>query len=100
MPTSHQGLTRWLQNRPAWDERLDVSDVFHNDDLTLEAKRDAIVDRIKRTRWYRRSDEYDTLREIVEELSEVEDVEGFDCVWDALYDEADTGMWRVWVNTF
>lgn len=87
--------------------RVDVSDVFHNDDLTFEQKRDAIVARIKRLPAYKQAEasyadpdsDYDKdLYNLVDEMSDVDDVQHFDFVWSAFYDWADYA--RVWVKTF
>lgn len=79
-----------------WDHRLNLADVFHNDDLTFEAKRDEIVHRIKAARFYRDDDW--TLWSVVDELADTTDTDDFDNVWDAFYDWADAH--RVWVETF
>ena len=84
---------------PSWAGKLDVSDVFHNDDLTFIEKRDAIVARIKATRWYKNADphEFDGLHDVVENLATEETADDFDYWWDQLYDIADVD--RIWINT-
>lgn len=78
-----------------WTHRLHLGDVFHNDDMTFEARRGAIVRRIKAARFY--SDDNWTLWSVVDELADTTDPEDFDNVWDAFYDWADSN--RVWVDT-
>jgi hypothetical protein len=65
--------------------------------MTFEQRRDAIVAHLRGTSWFKSKDEYDDLPQIVEELSEVENVTDFDVVWSAIYDEADYD--RVWIET-
>ena len=80
-----------------WDYKLDVSDVFHDDDLTLEQKRDKIVARIKAAPFFDPDDL--ELDELVDELSQVDDEPYFDLVWNAFYDWCDIGK-RVWIETW
>ena len=99
------------QGNPTWSGTLNLTDVFHNDDLTFTEKRDKIVARIKRLRRYRtatdivenhpESDDYydaDNLLSLVEELGDVETVADFDTVFDGFYDWADQA--RIWVKTW
>ena len=79
-----------------WGHRLNLGDVFHDDDLTFEAKRDEIVCRIKAARWYDEDDT--TLWSLVDELADTEHIDEFDVVWDHLYDWFDAE--RVWVVTW
>jgi hypothetical protein len=79
-----------------WTYRLNIKDVFHDDNRTIIQKRDEIVRRIKRASFYNEDDTM--LFDIVDELSGVEDVEEFDFVWSRFYDWADGK--RVWVETF
>jgi hypothetical protein len=81
----------------AWDHELRLGDVFHNEEMTFEDRRDAIVARIRKARWY---DEDDiALWEAVDGLANAEDTDEFDAWWDAFYDWCDAGK-RVWVETF
>ena len=107
----HQLATaRRAQGRPSWEGRLNLTDVFHNDALTLTQKRDAIVARIKHLAAYKRaadivvnhmdSDDYwdaESIVELVDEMAVVETVKDFDAVWDAFYDWADEA--RIWIAT-
>jgi hypothetical protein len=81
--------------RQPWLHTLTLTDVFHNDDLTLEEKRDAIVRRIKAAPWY--SEDDDDLYWLVDELADVDTDSYFDAVFNAFYDWADDH--RVWVET-
>jgi len=84
--------------KPRWSEKVNVADVFHDDDLGLAEKRDAIAARIKATRWYRSQDEFSPLHEAVLGLSDAEDEDEFNGWCDEIYDLADWD--RVWIGTF
>lgn len=84
--------------KPTWAHKINLADVFHNDEMTFEEKRDAIVRRIRATTWFKDYDEYDDLPQLVEELADAEDTDAFDGVWDCIYDIADAD--RVWIATF
>lgn len=89
---------RRRQGKPIWDRAIRLADVFHNDALTFEQRRDAIVKRIRNSGWLDGKDEFDDLVMAVEELAETDDVKWFDTVWNAIYDHADYD--RVWIATF
>ncbi|MFC4373311.1 hypothetical protein ACFO5K_04280 [Nocardia halotolerans] len=83
-----------------WDEKVDLSATFHNPDMTFIERRDAIVARLKRTRWFKTADqhEFDGVHDIIaEHLAHAEDTEEWDGWWDELYDLADYA--RVWIGT-
>lgn len=97
---AHQLATeRRRQGKPIWAGRLNVGDLFHNDDLTFIEKRDAIVARIKATRWYKDADphQWEGLHDVVENLATEESPDDFDYWWDQLYDIADVD--RIWIET-
>jgi hypothetical protein len=97
---SHRAATELRrQGKPIWAETLRLGDVFHNDDMPFIERRDAIVARIKATRWYKGADplEFDGLVDIVENLATEGAVEDFDYWWDELYDLADRD--RIWIET-
>ena len=76
-----------------WIHRLDVGDVFHNDDLTFPEKRDEMVRRIRAlpiisTR----------LSDIADNLAAAETPDEWDDPWDDFYDYADER--RIWVATW
>jgi hypothetical protein len=86
--------------KPIWSEKIDLKDVFHDKSITFEQRRDAIVARLKMSRWYIDADpdELDGVREIIDcHLAEAEDVDEFDGWWSDLYDHADYA--RVWIGT-
>lgn len=84
--------------KPVWAHKINLADVFHNDGMTFEQKRDAIVARIRATTWFKGYSEYDDLPMFIGELAGVEDVEDFDAIWEQVYDVADYD--RVWIATF
>jgi hypothetical protein len=90
--------TRRKAGKPSWAHKVNLADVFHNDDLTFEQKRDMIVRRIRATAWFKSYAEGDELPMFVEELADAADPSGFDPAWDCIYDIADAD--RVWIGTF
>jgi hypothetical protein len=88
---------RRAAGRPIWDERVNLRDVFHNEAMTFEERRDVIVARLRRSRWVRGMDEYDAVPQLLEELAETSDGDEFDGPWDEIYDYADAD--RVWIGT-
>ncbi len=83
---------------PVWDRKLNVSDVFRNDAMTVPERRDAIVDRIRRSGWLDGRGCFDDLVELVNDhLAYAEDADEFDAIWDDIYDHADAD--RVWIET-
>ncbi len=84
--------------QPSWAHTLNLADVFHNDGLTFEQKRDAIVRRVRATTWFKDYDEQDNLPQMVEELADTDSQDWFNSVWDCIYDIADAD--RVWITTF
>ncbi len=89
---------RRTEGKPIWDRKIDLKDVFHNDAMTFEEKRDAIVGRIRASGWLDGRGEFDELVMFVEELADTDNLEWFDSVWDHIYDIADRD--RVWIGTF
>lgn len=80
---------------PHWNYEIDLVDIWGSD-KSFAAKRDAIVERIRKSQWYLA--EYETLRETVDNLEDSLDVDEFDSYWDELYDYADDH--RAWIATF
>ncbi|TDP29838.1 hypothetical protein [Nocardia ignorata] len=86
--------------RPIWAEKVDLRDVFRNPDMTFIECRDAIVARLKRSRWFVEADplECDGVHDIIAvHLAHAEDTDEWDGWWDELYDLADYA--RVWIGT-
>lgn len=81
---------RKANGRPIWDRKINLTGVFHNNDLTFEQRRDAIVRILRASAWMKERAEVDN-------LAYAEDTEEFDGWWDELYDEADYD--RVWIAT-
>jgi hypothetical protein len=81
---------------PHWNYTLNLKDVWSNDELGFEEKRDTIVKRIKAALFYRQEWSLG-LEDIVEGLEGSEDITAFDCYFDDFYDFADAT--RVWVAT-
>lgn len=82
---------------PHWNETIHLGDVFHNDDLTFEQKRDVIVQRIRASRWFRNAGEDSFLAQLVDELGSAESANEFDAPWSLIYDAADID--RTWIET-
>lgn len=81
--------------RPIWDRRIDLSDVFHNEEMTFEQRRNAIVARLRASAWLK--GRADGLTDLVDELADTADGDEFDGPWDEIYDYADVE--RVWIAT-
>lgn len=80
-----------------WSYKVKVGDLFHNDDLTIEQKAQAIAERLRKGRWMD-ADCFGELDGLLDELSDVTGAATFDAVWDAIYDWAD--IHRLWIDTF
>jgi hypothetical protein len=91
-------------NRPwaaKWQYKLNVADVFHDEDKPFEEIRDAVVERIKRAPFYEAeptTPAMDDLWCLVDELADTDTQSYFDMVWSAFYDWCDVDK-RVWVET-
>ncbi len=79
---------------PHWAKRIRLGDVFHNETLTFPQRRNRIVEKIRRSGW---TDDNADVADLVDELAETDDVDWFDHVWAAIYDEANAD--RVWIDT-
>lgn len=84
-----------------WNNKLEISDVFHDDSKTLDEKVTAIIERIRKAKWFDKVNaENRDFEEILDEMKDAgtdNDVEWFDSVWDAAYDIFDSE--RIWVVT-
>ncbi len=85
---------------PVWAETIDLKDIWQDDDMPEMTKRDAIVARIKASRWYRNRDSagFDERGEAVDNLADAADEDEFNGWWDELYDFWDAD--RVWIKLF
>ena len=79
-----------------WQHKIRLADVFHDEDRTFLERRDAIVLRCK-TQLRRIYSESEDLQYLLEELSETEDEDQFDEIWNDFYDWCDDN--QVWVAT-
>ncbi len=82
---------------PHWEYTIDLGDVFHNDALSYKKKRDAIVDRLRASRWLREAGPGSTIVLLVDQLALAGSVERFDRIWNNVYDEANID--RAWIET-
>lgn len=106
---------RRAQGRPAWAETitgfraaLDMYDHQNPDDNMIRTIRDQLVTLIKASNWYRNADEFGDLRETVDVLADVADLEvhaedpgydpteHFNAVLNEIYDRAHYD--RVWLG--
>jgi hypothetical protein len=83
---------------PLWERTVNLREVFHNEEMTFEQRRDAIVRILRASPWLAGRGEFDALVEIVDLLADACDAEEFDGWWSELYDHADYD--RVWIATF
>lgn len=82
-----------------WKHKVDVGKIFQDDELTFHEKRDKVVEVLRASSAIKDGEPGEELAELVEELSETEDIDEFDWVWGAIYDLADHRKW-LWINTF
>lgn len=83
----------------AWKHTLRLTDVFHNEELSLRQKTKSIVARIKMAAWFEEANYNGDLASVLEELTdaaEEDDASWWDSAWAAFYDIADAE--RVWVK--
>jgi hypothetical protein len=88
---------RVAAGKPVWGRKINLADVFHDETLTFEQRRDAIVARMRASSWLKGRDEFDGLVEAVDGLADAEDADEFDGWWDDICDIADAD--RVWIET-
>ena len=81
---------------PHWRYTLRLADIFHDDDIPFERKRDEIVRRIKAEKFW--SPDNFELSDVMEGLEQADDVPEFDEAWADFYDYAERE--RIWVETF
>jgi hypothetical protein len=91
-------MERRAAGKPVWAHKIRLADVWRNENMTFEERRDVIVRRIRATTWFKSYDEFDDLPQFVEELADAEDTDAFNSAWDCIYDIADAD--RVWIAIF
>lgn len=79
-----------------WEYKLRLKDIWHDEDMPFEEKRDEIVRRINASRFWTEDDYHLTCA--VDGLESAVDLDDFDDAWNDFYDWADDV--RVWVETF
>lgn len=84
---------------PVWRYTVDLSEVFHDERLTFEQRRDEIVRIIRESEWFAEKvhDQHETLPLLVADLADASDIGLFDEVWNDVYDWADID--RAWIKT-
>lgn len=95
---SHRLVTeRRNAGKPIWQCTIDVSDLFRNESLQFPEKCRAIASRFLQSQWLRDCGERDAIHELLDELTDADDADHFDVVWDQIYDEANYA--RAWIVT-
>jgi hypothetical protein len=79
-----------------WQEQIDLYEPLNNDALPFTERRDTIVARIRASCWFANDD--GDLAILLEDLASTTDEDGFNEVWESIYDLADSD--RVWLNAF
>lgn len=87
---------RRAAGKPIWAHRIRLGNLFHNDELSFEEKRDTLVRLVKASAWYTGEEVFSDLHSLIEEMEDTEDVDAFDDVMSAVYDMADYD--RVWIG--
>ena len=80
-----------------WALTIPLSDLWRNEGISFEERRNQVVDRIRKSRWVKLTAYPDTLHGHLNDLKASEDVAEFDDWWDEIYDLADSD--RVWLDT-
>lgn len=97
-----------------WKYRINVWDIFHNESMSFEERRDAIVKRIMDSSAYKRAvrlvekmdpggetDQGYEHEEFIENVSslleDTQNTDDFDYYWDLIYDYADSQS--IWIET-
>lgn len=82
---------------PAWKRTIYLKDVWRNEELTFEQRRDEIVKRIRESSWLDSSSDPAVLNECLDMLAEAPNTRYFDADFSNIYDLADVD--RVWIET-
>lgn len=80
--------------RPIWDETVHVNTIWDDATLTQREKGEKIAAAIKKSRWYKNADPFDTLHELVEYLATEDDPREAGGLMNEIRDEATHA--RVW----
>lgn len=97
MAAHHAATARRNAGKPIWAITVRFTGLFHNPELTFEQFRDAVVARIKASRWDKITEDAHELERLIIDLGTAADVKEFDEYWDELYDLSGTD--RVWIIT-
>lgn len=81
-----------------WLIKIDLKDIFHDDDMPFEKKRDEIVNRLRSSGWLASATYPVRLEGALQELAKTVDETDFDFEWEMIYSHADRD--RVWIGTF
>jgi hypothetical protein len=79
---------------PVWAKVIRLGDVWRDEALSYEQRRDVIVERLNASGWP--AEDY-LVEQLVFDISETVDAEEFDDCWGELLDRADLA--RVWIDT-
>ena len=82
----------------AWKHKVSVADVFHDEDLPFEKRRDGVVLALRMSPATSDGLEGEELIVLLEDLAETTNTVEFDSVWDDIYNLADGGKW-MWIET-
>jgi hypothetical protein len=81
-----------------WQMTIDISKVFHDDEMSFEAKRDRIVAEIELSMWREITDSPLTLDTVIAHLGVAQDEVHFNQIWSHVCDLANAD--KVWLQTF
>lgn len=77
-----------------WFLTIDLADLWQDEDLPFEEKRDAICNRIRSSNWAKLTPYPGHLNELVNAVGATENTGSFDAAFNELYDLADSdGVW-------
>lgn len=94
---THQvAAERRKAGQPVWDFRVEIKKYLHNENLSFGQVRDSVTRALRGSTWFASEDEFSRLHEVVDGLSDAEDVEEFDGWLDEVYDLADEQ--RAWLG--
>lgn len=92
-----EAAKRRSEGLPIWDHKIRIKHLLHNKNSEPQEIGKAVATIIRSSTWWeKRGRDDDELRLLAEEIEEVDSVEAFDLVLDAIYDLADAD--RVWVS--